>query len=154
VPVNHRPRTHGQSKYGLTRTFKVLLDLATVWFLRGFATKPIYVFGGAAIALLGGAFCCDLFVAYRRLIDGVYVHLQPLFVISMVMALAALQLGLLGLLAEVAVRTYFESRGRPPYDIRRICGSNHAELTLQPFVSPRLQAAPVPAALLSVSHTI
>ncbi len=119
VSVNHRCREHGRSKYGLMRTFKVLLDLTTVWFLHGFATKPIYVFGGAAMGLLAGATVCDGFVAYRRLIDGVYVYLQPLFIISMVMALAALQLGMMGLLAEMLIRTYFESRGRSPYEIRR-----------------------------------
>jgi len=140
LPVNHRARVHGQSKYGLTRTFKVLLDLATVWFLRGFATKPIYIFGGSALALFSGAVLCDLFVAYRRLVDGVYVHLQPLFIISMVMALAALQLGLLGLLAEVAVRTYFESRGRPPYDIRRVCGRRDETPKLKLSLADNLRA--------------
>ena len=130
MSVNHRPRTCGQSKYGLARTFKVLLDLATVWFLRGFSTKPIYVFGGAAIGLLAGAMACCAFVLYRRLFDGIYVHRQPLFIVGMVMSLAALQLAMMGLLAEVMIRTYFESRGRPPYDIR--------EITL-PVITPKLQ---------------
>ena len=115
VSVRHRPRPAGRSKYGLTRTFKVLLDLVTVWFMRGYHTKPIYVFGG--IGLLAGA-CSVLLsavVLYQKLVFGVWVHRNPLFIMSMMLSMIAVQFLLLGLLAEIMVRTYFESQRKTTY---------------------------------------
>jgi len=120
INVNHRPRTRGVSKYGLSRTFKVVLDLMTVWFIRGFATKPIYVFGGVAILLFTLALLASAFVLYQRQFNGIFVKDQPLFIVGMVMAIMAVQFVAMGLLAEVLVRTYFESRNKPAYHIRKI----------------------------------
>src|SRR5439155_3110361 len=97
------------------RTFKVLLDLVTVWFMRGYHTKPIYVFGG--IGLLAGA-CSVLLsavVLYQKLVFGVWVHRNPLFIMSMMLSMIAVQFLLLGLLAEIMVRTYFESQRKTTY---------------------------------------
>lgn len=113
--VNHRPRTAGRSKYGLARTFKVLLDLLTVWFMRGYQTKPIYVFGGTGLMLGSISLACCSFVAYQRLINHIWVHLQPLFIVAMVFSVMAVQFLALGLIAEIMIRTYFESQSKPTY---------------------------------------
>ena len=137
LAVNHRPRAAGRSKYGITRTFKVLLDLLTVWFMRGYQTKPIYVFGGIGILLgmISAAMSCV--VAYQRLFNHVYVHLQPLFIVSMIFAVMAVQFLGMGLLAEIMVRTYFESQRKPTYLIGQTIGPARGdemmpELTIHP----------------------
>src|SRR5205814_202610 len=83
IPVNHRPRTCGRSKYGIGRTYKVLLDLMTVWFMRGYQTKPLYVFGTIGLALMTGAIGLSGFVLYDKFARGVWVHRNPLFILSM-----------------------------------------------------------------------
>jgi len=119
LDVNHRPRTAGKSKYGLGRTFKVLLDLSTVWFMRGYQTKPIYLFGGAGLVL--GVMSVGLagYVLYEKLAWDIFVHRNPLFILAVIMAVIGVQFLVLGLLAEILVRTYFESGQRPSYHIRR-----------------------------------
>jgi glycosyltransferase involved in cell wall biosynthesis len=115
--VNHRARAAGRSKYGLGRTFRVLLDLCTVWFLKRFQTKPIYVFGGigALMAAVGSLLCVIVLVQKFQL--GVWVHRNPLFSIAVMCFLMAMQFIGAGLLAEMIVRTYFESQGKPSYSI-------------------------------------
>lgn len=115
LDVNHRPRVAGVSKYGLSRTFKVLLDLLTVWFMRGFETKPLYAFGSISLAMFSGAVLLSIYVLYSKYHDDVFVHKNPIFILSMVMAIVAVQFMAMGLIAEILVRTYFESRGRPAY---------------------------------------
>jgi glycosyltransferase involved in cell wall biosynthesis len=115
--VNHRPRQTGRSKYGLMRTFKLMPDLCTVWFLRRFQTKPIYVFGGLGLLLfVAGVVLCG-WVLWQKFAQGVWVHRNPLFIIAVTCFLMALQLVGSGLLAEMTVRTYFESQGKPSYSI-------------------------------------
>lgn len=118
VPVNHRRRRAGQSKYGLERTVKVLLDLVTVWFMQGYATKPIYIFGGGGIVLGTLSVLVAGFVLYEKFANGVYAHRNPLLTLAVMLAVIAVQFLVLGLLAEILVRTYFESRGRPGYHVR------------------------------------
>ena len=122
LEVGHRARVAGVSKYGLSRTVKVLLDLLTVWFLRRFATKPIYVFGGAGVGMMGLAAALSALVLYEKFADGVWVHRNPLFNIALISGLLGVQSLGLGLLAELVVRTYFESQGRAPYPIARRIG--------------------------------
>jgi glycosyltransferase involved in cell wall biosynthesis len=118
VDVNHRPRRAGKSKYGIGRAYKVILDLLTVWFMRGYETKPIYIFGGAGLVL--GALSASLagYVLYQKLALDVYVHRNPLFILAVMLAVIGVQFLVLGLLAEILVRTYFESRQRPSYRVR------------------------------------
>lgn len=120
VPVNHRPRVHGVSKYSLTRTFKVVLDLATVWYLMNYHTKPIYVFGGLSFGTMFASASIAALVLYEKYVDGVFVHRNPLFTIAAVLLMLSIQFLVIGLLAEVLVRTYFESQGKRPYSFKYI----------------------------------
>lgn len=116
IPVNHRPRQFGKSKYGLNRTFKVLLDLITVKFLGGFATKPLYAFGGlGGFCLLVGIVSFAV-VAYRALILQ-RIQATPLIFLMVIFFLAGIQLIMMGLLAELIMRTYHESQSKKTYRI-------------------------------------
>jgi glycosyltransferase involved in cell wall biosynthesis len=117
VVVNHRPRVAGKSKYGLKRTVKVLLDLTTIWFMRRYQTKPVYVFGGLGIAafILGSAL--SAFVLWEKWTQAVYVHRNPLFILSITCFLAGVQLVGMGLVAEMLTRTYFEAQNKTAYRI-------------------------------------
>ncbi len=117
IPVNHRARTAGVSKYGINRTFKVVLDLLTVWFMKGYKTKPVYVFGGAGLFCFGLSFLSLGISAYQKLVFETKVHRNPLFIISMVLMLVGVQMLALGLIADMLMRTYFESQNIRPYII-------------------------------------
>ncbi len=118
IEVAHQPRRHEKSKYGYSRSIKVIIDLITVKFLDSFGTKPAYVFGGGGIASLVLSGITLLAVAYRKLFLGVFVHRDPLFIIAIVLLLAGLQMILMGLLAELLVRVYFESSHKPIYEVK------------------------------------
>ena len=122
MPVNHRARTRGVSKYGISRTFKVVLDLLTVKFMDAYLTKPIYLFGGggAASIALGGAMA--LWTLYKKLHLGVFVKDQPLFQVSIFLLLVGVQMLMLGLLAEILIRIYYDVRERQPYFVRERIG--------------------------------
>lgn len=118
--VNHRPRTAGKTKYGLSRTFKVVLDLMTIKFLASYSTKPIYIFGGLGGICFFGSVISGLTVILMKLIQNYSMNRNPLLIISMMLMMAAIQLILMGLLAEILVRTYHESQDRPTYVIEKI----------------------------------
>jgi len=122
VPVNHRARTRGVSKYGITRTFKVLLDLMTVKFMDSYLGKPIYLFGGGGVAmgLLGVAFMLD--TLYKKFYLGIFVKDQPLFQVAIFCLLIGFQMVLIGLLAEILVRVYFDLKDMRPYFVRETAG--------------------------------
>ncbi len=120
VPVNHRPRTRGRAKYGLERTLKVLLDLFTVKFLIGFASKPIYLFGGAGLLLIVPSLLTLIFLMIRRLFFQVSVLGSPLFQTSTMLFILGFQSILMGLIAELLVRTYHESQAKPTYAVRKV----------------------------------
>jgi glycosyltransferase involved in cell wall biosynthesis len=126
--VNHRPRTAGKTKYGLNRTFKVILDLITIRFLASFSTKPIYVFGGMGGVCLAGSIFSGIGVLYYKFISEqqLAMNRNPLLIISLMLMTTGVQFLLMGLLAEILVRTYHESQDRPIYVIEKILES-HAE---------------------------
>lgn len=125
VEVNHRPRMTGVSKYGINRTFKVVLDLITVWFLKSYQTKPIYVFGGAGLMTIGISILSLLAVAYQKIAMDVWVHKNPLFIIGMILGIVGVQFIALGLMAEIMIRSYFESSNRRPYSVsKEMLGKN------------------------------
>ena len=117
LEVNHRPRTSGKSKYGIARTFKVVLDLFTVKFMGDFITKPIYLFGGLSLALLAASACMAGWTLYNKFFNGIFVKDQPLFLVAIFFALVAVQFAFMGLIAEVLVRTYHSANRKPPYAV-------------------------------------
>ncbi len=122
IPVDHHPRTMGKSKYGLSRTLKVVFDLMTIKFMASYQTKPIYVFGtfgmlAFAISLLGG-----LYAVFLKLFHKADFVQTPLPILSIVMFAVGVQFLLMGLLAEMLVRTYHESQAKPIYAVRERLG--------------------------------
>jgi glycosyltransferase involved in cell wall biosynthesis len=117
VVVNHRPRVAGKSKYGTIRIVKVLLDLSTVWFMRRYHAKPIYVFGGAGVFMLLLGAASAGWVLWEKYEEGAWVHRNPLFLISILCTLVGVQFFGIGILAEIIVRIYFEQQGKRPYSI-------------------------------------
>jgi glycosyltransferase involved in cell wall biosynthesis len=124
--VNHRARRAGVSKYGIRRTIKVLLDLMTVSFLRGYQTKPIYVFGTLGMLMFGTGMLLSTYVLWEKYDEGVWVHRNPLFMIAIMLFLMAFQFIGTGILAEVIVRTYFESQDKTAYTIASRAGFDKA----------------------------
>ncbi|MBC7796133.1 MAG: glycosyltransferase, partial [Pyrinomonadaceae bacterium] len=127
IPVTHHARTMGKSKYGISRTFKVLLDLITIKFMASYQTKPIYVFGtfGAIaflLSMLGGIWAVLLKILY-----DVSFILTPLPTFTIVMLAISTQFFLMGLLAEMLARTYHESQSKPIYAIREKIGFDNGK---------------------------
>lgn len=118
MEVNHHPRLHGTSKYGIGRTFKVVLDLMTVKFLSSYSTKPIYLFGGVGMLLFLCGFASLSVMLYLKLVHGVSMILTPLPSLSALFATLGVQSVMLGLLAEIVVRTYHESQDKKIYLVR------------------------------------
>jgi len=123
VAVNHHPRVSGQSKYGLSRTFKVVLDLLTIKFMGSFLTKPIYAFGGTGAGLLGLSFLLALYTLWEKWVDDVWVHRNPVFLLAIFFAMAGLQLIMMGLLGELLTRIYFASTHTTTYVVREVVES-------------------------------
>lgn len=117
IEVKHYPRERGESKYGIGRTFKVLLDLITIKFLMSYSTKPSYIFGGLGIFSLFLGFIAMTIVSYRIV---VLKHLEatPLVFMMAVFFIAGIQLILMGLLAEILIRAHFEPQNKPGYFIK------------------------------------
>jgi glycosyltransferase involved in cell wall biosynthesis len=123
--VNHRPRTAGKAKYGLQRTVKVVLDLMTVKFLGSFSTKPIYIFGGLGLLTACGGVLSGLAVLYQKFFSHSHLAMNrnPLLILTAVLIITTVQFILMGLIAELLVRTYHESQNRPTYVIREVLDS-------------------------------
>ena len=117
VKVNHRARQFGSSKYGIDRTFRVLMDLLTVWFMKRFLTRPMYVFGFGGLIAMFGSLVASTYLLAVKLMGG-DIGNRPLLTLAVVLGLAGIQLFCFGLLGELLIRTYHESQGRPIYRIR------------------------------------
>jgi glycosyltransferase involved in cell wall biosynthesis len=120
VPVHHHPRKFGRAKYGLGRTLKVILDLFTVKFLLDYAAKPIYLFGGAGFVLFGLSFLVLVYLVFMRLVFDEHLVRSPLLQMSVMLFILGFQSILMGLLAELLVRTYHESTAKTTYTVRRV----------------------------------
>ena len=119
LPVRHHPRKFGASKYGLERTIKVVLDLMVVQFLHRYLVKPIYVFGGIGFAFVGSAFFFAGLMIYLKFFEETPMINTPLPVLSSMLFIAGVTSVLMGILAEIMSRTYFESQKRLPYSVRQ-----------------------------------
>src|SRR5687768_3001760 len=122
IPVQHHARTMGQSKYGLSRTLKVVFDLMTIKFMASYHTKPSYVFGSFGMIAIALSLFAGIWATVLKLWYGVSFILTPLPVITVVMFAIGVQFLLMGLLAEMLVRTYHESQAKPIYAVRERIG--------------------------------
>ena len=120
VDVNHHPRRFGKPKYGLERTAKVILDLFTVKFLSSYANKPIYMFGGSGLMLSTVGFLILLFLAIRRIFWKISVVASPWFNVGIMIFILGFVLIMMGLLAELLTRAYYESQNKKTYTIRSL----------------------------------
>lgn len=132
VPVNHRPRVAGASKYGLSRTFRVLVDLMTVLFLRKYSDRPMHLFGylGLVCGTAGGLFLA--YLALLKLWGGVsggwagfhatQIGERPLLSLGILLIILSVQFLVMGLIAELMVRTYYETQNKPVYHVRAVLG--------------------------------
>ncbi len=123
VKVNHRPRRFGASKYGISRTIRVILDLMTVKFLLSYATRPIQVFGLMGILSGGLGFLIALVMTFQRQFLGVPLSDRPLLFLAVLLIFIGIQFISLGLIAELQARTYHESQNKPVYHVKTVyCG--------------------------------
>jgi hypothetical protein len=148
APVSHRQRVAGDSKYGLSRTYRVVLDLITVLFLRLYSDRPMHLLGGIGIisGALGGLI--GLYLTALKLLGGirggwegfhaVQIGDRPLLLLGVVLVLIGIQFLVMGLLAELVVRTYYESQGKPVYHVRDILTQRDpgAAFTVEPAELP------------------
>jgi hypothetical protein len=118
LPVRHHPRTAGQTKYNLTRTVRVVLDLITVKFLHSYLTRPMHVLGLAGLVSMGLGLISLLATVWMKSHAGVFMTGNPLLMLSVMLELIGVQLISMGLLGEVLTRTYFESQGKSSYTVR------------------------------------
>lgn len=118
LEVNHRPRMFGKSKYGLGRTYKVILDLIVLKFLSDFSTKPIYFFGGFSIACFLFSFLLSGWSLYLKIFQNIDLDGTPLLIFSAVFIIVGVQFLLMGILADLVMRTYFESQDKKTYQIK------------------------------------
>ena len=120
LPVHHHPRLYGKAKYGLERTMKVVLDLFTVKFLLSYGNKPIRLFGGTGIVLMFASFLTFVYLFARKIIASTSVTASPLLPLAIMFLILGFQSILMGLIAELLVRTYHESQRKPTYTVREI----------------------------------
>jgi len=128
MPVRHHARQHGQSKYGLSRTFRVVMDLLTVAFMKTFLTRPMHVFGSLGLLTLGAGSLLGFYLAFSKIFLAQSIGDRPLLLLSVLLILAGVQLFCVGLLAELLMRTYHESQNRPIYRVRERLGRTSSSL--------------------------
>ena len=120
VPVNHRSRQYGRSKYGISRTVRVMLDLINVWFLGTYSTRPIHVFGTLGLASMGVGVLFGMYLTFVKLFLGESIGNRPLLLLAVLLVVIGVQLVTMGLLGEMITRTYYESQNKPIYVVREI----------------------------------
>lgn len=126
VPVNHRARQFGRSKYGISRTIRVMLDLITVWFLGTYSTRPIHVFGTLGLASMGLGGLFGIYLTFIKLFLGESIGNRPLLQLAILLVVIGVQLVTMGLLGEMITRTYYESQDKPIYVVREIVSEANA----------------------------
>lgn len=145
--VNHRARRFGQSKYGINRTLKVVLDLVTVKFLGGYAQKPIHFFGIPGILMGLAGFGLATYLSLRKIFFGMELSRSPMLLLAILLLLLGFMNVMLGVLAEVMVRTYHESQGKFTYRVAEELGMGTAADPGAPATTPPMgTAGPAPPA--------
>ncbi len=120
IKVNHRSRRWGKSKYGIARTFRVVLDLLTVKFLISYATRPLHIFGLIGLMIGGAGFLIGIYLSVQKIFYGLEIGGRPLLLLSVLLILISFQFITMGLLGEMLARTYHESQDKPIYVIKEI----------------------------------
>ena len=119
VPVRHHAREHGQSKYGLNRTFKVISDLLLMLFLKKYMQKPMHLFGNTGVILFAIGALINLYLIVLKIL-GQDIWGKPLLILGLMLVIAGIQLVTIGIVIEIQMRTYFESQQKRPYKIRKV----------------------------------
>jgi glycosyltransferase involved in cell wall biosynthesis len=127
IPVGHHARRYGKSKYGIGRTFRVLMDLLTVLFLKKFLTRPMHVFGFFGLGSLVLGLILGFYLTFLKFSLGQDIGDRPLLILALLLILSGIQLFCFGLLAELLMRTYHESQKRPIYRIREIISPSESK---------------------------
>jgi glycosyltransferase involved in cell wall biosynthesis len=130
VDVKHHPRRFGKSKYGIGRTFKVLSDLVLMVFFRKYLQKPMHLFGTIGFISFGIGLLVNLYLLIWKIL-GHDIWNRPLLILGLILLLGGIQLITIGILAEISVRTYFESQGKKTYNVRRIYQKEKNTSTLE-----------------------
>jgi glycosyltransferase involved in cell wall biosynthesis len=152
VPVPHRARLYGKSKYGIDRTIRVMLDLITVRFMLGYLTRPLHVFGGVGLLSTALGVLLGLYLVFVKLVEGQNIGSRPLLTLAVLLVIVGVQFIGMGLLAELIVRTYYEATDKRIYVVREVLDGDPAEpgnAEAQPVpasTSDRAPAGPSPAA--------
>ncbi len=120
IPVSHRSRQYGKSKYNLSRTFKVILDLGMLLFLKRFFTRPLHMFGRIGMVAMTLGVVTLLYLVGQKVFFHADIGERPLLMLGILLVMTGIQLISTGLIAELQIRTYFESQQKPPYKIRRV----------------------------------
>ncbi len=129
VKVNHRARTAGESKYGISRTFRVILDLITVKFLLRFHSRPLHFFGMPGLVLGGVGGVLITYLTIARLFFGMPLSDRPILIFAFMLLIIGLQFILFGLIGEMQTRTYYESQNKPIYHVRNTVGFDETDTT-------------------------
>ncbi|MEH2414563.1 glycosyltransferase family 2 protein [Nostoc sp.] len=124
VPVRHHARRFGRSKYGIWRTFRVLMDLLTILFMKKFLTRPMHVFGLLGLISMISGTAIGIYLTFVKLAFGEMIGNRPLLILAVLLLVTGVQLFCFGLLAELLMRTYHESQGRPIYRVREVVAKN------------------------------
>lgn len=124
MPVRHHARRFGRSKYGISRTFRVLMDLVTILFMKKFLTRPMHVFGLLGLFSITLGVGIGIYLTVLKVGFGAIIGNRPLLILGVLLLVTGVQLFCFGLLAELLMRTYHESQGRPIYRVREIVAKN------------------------------
>lgn len=123
LKVGHRPRLRGKSKYGLVRTFRVILDLLTVKFLMTYGTRPLHIFGLMGLLSGGVGFFFAFYLTLQKVLYGIDIGGRPLLLLAVMLIMIGFQFITMGLLGEMLARTYHESQDKPIYAVREVLGN-------------------------------
>lgn len=119
VDVKHHARVHGKSKYGLSRTFKVMSDLLLMLFFKKYLRKPMHLFGNAGIGIFAVGVLINVYLVVLKLL-GYDIWGKPLLILGLMLVIGGIQFVTIGLIVEMQMRTYYESQGKRPYQVRSI----------------------------------
>lgn len=130
VPVDHHARKYGSSKYGISRTIRVMLDLITVWFLGSYATRPIHVFGTMGLLSAGLGILLGAYLTFVKFFYDVDIGSRPMLLLAVLLVVIGVQLVTMGLLGEMIIRTYYESQGKKIYYVREVVSGGTDEIAV------------------------